>query len=233
MSGETMDLEQVARYLQRDAREVARLASRGQLPGRKVGGEWRFARAEITHWVENQMHAYTEQELAGLEGQPAADDPDVIIGTLLPEACVAVPLQARTKASVLEELVDLAGRSWQVYDPDALREALRQREALASTALDNGVALPHPHRPLPNALGEAVLAYGRSFGGIPFGHPRGVLTDLFFFIACRDDRTHLRTLARLSRILLRPGLLDELRAANSGPDSFRLLAAAERDVIDT
>jgi PTS system nitrogen regulatory IIA component len=60
-----------------------------------------------------------------------------------------------------------------------------------------------------------------------------VLTDLFFFIACRDDRTHLRTLARLSRILLRPGLLDELRAANSGPDSFRLLAAAERDVIDT
>ena len=64
MNLEVMDLEQLARYLQRDLREVSRLASRGYLPGRKVGGEWRFSRAEINHWVETQMHAYTEQELA-------------------------------------------------------------------------------------------------------------------------------------------------------------------------
>ena len=44
---ETLDIEQVAAYLSRDVREVGKLASRGVLPGRRVNGEWRFARAEI------------------------------------------------------------------------------------------------------------------------------------------------------------------------------------------
>jgi len=53
MDPETMDLETLARFLQRDVREVAHLASRGYLPGRKVGGQWRFSRSEITRWVES------------------------------------------------------------------------------------------------------------------------------------------------------------------------------------
>ena len=63
MGNDMMDLEQLAAYLQRDVREVGKLASRGHLPGHKVGGEWRFARAEINHWLETQMHGYTDQQL--------------------------------------------------------------------------------------------------------------------------------------------------------------------------
>ena len=55
MGNEMMDLEQLASYLQRDVREVSKLASRGHLPGQKVGGQWRFASAEINHWIETQM----------------------------------------------------------------------------------------------------------------------------------------------------------------------------------
>ena len=231
MGSEVMDLEQLARYLRRDVREVARLANRGYLPGRKVGGEWRFSRAEITHWVETQMHAYTEEELANLEGRPAGEEPEPIIGTLLTEACIAVPLLARTKNSVLEELVGVAERSWQVYDRDAILTALKQREEMGSTALESGVAIPHPRRPLPNAVGESIVAYARTLAGIPFGAPHGVLTDLFFLVCCRDDRTHLRTLARLSRLFLRPGLLDELRAADTPSETYQVLEAAERDLI--
>ncbi len=231
MNSEVMDLEQVARYLQRDARDVARLATRGHLPARKVGGEWKFSRAEITHWVETQMHAYTEEELASLEGRPPGQTPELLISTLLPEACVAVPLQARTRTSVLDELVAVAERSWQVYDPAAILQALKQREELGSTALEIGVAIPHPRRPLPNALGDSLIAYARTMTGIPFGGARGALTDIFFLVCCVDDRTHLRVLARLSRLLLRPGFLDELRAAESAAETFHLLESAERDLI--
>ena len=42
MSTEVMDLDQLASYLQRDVRDLARLASRGYLPGRKVGGQWKI-----------------------------------------------------------------------------------------------------------------------------------------------------------------------------------------------
>src|SRR5437016_448204 len=64
---ETMTLEEVASYLQRDVREVTKLANRGYLPGQKVAGQWRFQKVEINHWIESQMHAYTEQELSALE----------------------------------------------------------------------------------------------------------------------------------------------------------------------
>src|SRR5205823_3128084 len=111
----------------------------------------------------------------------------------------------------------------------AILEAIRHRESIASTGLASGVALPHPHRPLPNALGESVLAYGRTPSGIPFGAPDGSLADIFFLVCCRDDRTHLRVLARLSRLLLRPGFADELRNSESAQDTWQLIQAAESE----
>lgn len=230
MNAEIMDLQSAAEFLSRDVREVARLASRGYLPARRVGDGWRFSRTEVTQWVEKQMHAYTEQELAGLEGQ-ARGGSDLLLAQFLAPDCVAVPLQARTKQSALKELLETAERSWQVYDPTTLLAALQQREELGSTALENGVALPHPHRPLPEAVGDTVIAYGRSFGGLHFGGPRNVLTDVFFLVLGHDARTHLQVLARLSRILMRPGLLDELRAQETPQASHQLLLATERDLV--
>jgi len=231
MAAELMTLEQVASYLQRDVREVSKLANRGYIPGRKVGGQWRFARAEINHWIETQMHAYTEQELTVLEGPADGGEQAPLISSLLSEATIAVPLRASTRASVLKELVNLAEQTWQVYDPEAIHQAIKQREEMSTTALGSGVAIPHPRRPLPAALGEHVLAYGRTASGIPFGALHGGLTDIFFLVCCRDERTHLRVLARLSRLLLRPGFLDELRAAETPSQTWELLAASERDLI--
>ncbi len=230
MGSEIMDLEQLAAYLRRDVREVNRLVSRGHLPGQKVAGQWRFARAEINHWLETQLHGYDEAQLTALDKGHAgnAADQEPLIASLLSEASIAVPLPASTKPSVLKELVSLAERSWQVYDPDAVHEAIRQREETASTARDCGVAIPHPRRPLPNALGESVLAYGRTGSGVPFGAPRGELTDIFFLVCCRDDRTHLRVLARLSRLLLRPGFLNELRKAETPAETWQIIETHER-----
>ena len=80
MGSDMMDLEQLATYLQRDVREVSKLASRGHLPGHKVGGQWRFARAEINHWIETQIPAYTDQQLTALEkGESHSDDREPLV----------------------------------------------------------------------------------------------------------------------------------------------------------
>lgn len=231
MGNDMMDVEQLAAYLQRDVREVGKLASRGHLPGHKVGGQWRFAKAEINHWIETQMHAYTEKQLTNLEtaGHGGAEEP--LLAGLLSEASVAVPLAASTRASVLKELVVLAEQSWQVYDPEAILDAIRQREDLTSTALPSGVAIPHPRRPLPAALGESVLAYGRTASGIPFGASQGGLTDIFFLVCCRDDRTHLRVLARLTRLLMRPDFLEALRAAATPAETWGTITTAEQQLL--
>jgi nitrogen PTS system EIIA component len=228
MDNEMMDLDQLAVYLKRDVREVSKLANRGYLPGHKVSGQWRFAPAEINYWIETQMHAYTEEELSALETQTVQAP---LVSSLLSEATMAVPFPAGTRASALKELVKLAEQTWQVYDPDAVLSAIKQREEMGSTALASGVAIPHPRRPLPQALGESVMAFGRTASGIPFGAEHGNLTDIFFLVCCRDQRTHLHVLARLSRMMLRPDFLDELRAAETVSESYQLIVRAEKDLV--
>src|SRR5438270_1706645 len=98
MENDQMGLEELATYLHRDVREVNKLASRGHLPGRRVGGEWRFARAEINHWLEKQLSTYSEAELTAVE-RSRHDHPheQPLLGVLLTEATVAVPLEAKTR----------------------------------------------------------------------------------------------------------------------------------------
>src|SRR5205823_5872941 len=116
-----MSVIELAAYLQKDVREVGKMVSRGYLPGHKVGGEWRFARAEINHWLEKHMSGLDEKQLVALEkGGRRGEASELLVSSLLSEASVAVPLPATTKASVLRELVNLAEQTWQVYDPQAV-----------------------------------------------------------------------------------------------------------------
>ena len=75
MSDDDFDLERLAAYLHLDPAQVARLADRGKLPGRKVQGDWRFARAEIHQWLESRIGLSDDDELVQMESilRPPAD----------------------------------------------------------------------------------------------------------------------------------------------------------------
>ena len=112
-----------------------------------------------------------------------------------------MPLEARSSSSVIDRMTELAAGTGLLWDPEKMAQAVRERENLHPTALDNGVALLHPRRPMTNILSEPLLALGCTHRGIPFSGARGVLTDIFFLICSTDDQGHLRALARLSRLL--------------------------------
>jgi PTS system nitrogen regulatory IIA component len=111
-------------------------------------------------------------------------------------------------------MAEVAMRTGFLWDPQKMTDAVRDRENLHPTALDIGVALLHPRRPMPGILAEAFLALGRTYQGIPFGGEAGGLTDIFFLICSTDDQGHLRTLARLSRLLSDTEFLTGLRQAD-------------------
>ncbi|GAB4151131.1 MAG: PTS sugar transporter subunit IIA [Planctomycetaceae bacterium] len=232
MSHEVFSLDELARHLGRDRRELEKLVQRGRIPGRKVGGEWQFHQQEITHWLEREMREYSERELAVVERSQRSEelDPDIPITSLLTLETVQVPLEARTKRSVLESLVEVAGRTWHVWEPATVLAAVQEREEIFSTAFENGLAIPHPRNPLSDALGESVIAFGRTQSGIPFGGTRGKLTDLFFLVLCRDSRTHLQVLARLGRMIQLPEFLDKLRAAPDSQTAYDVICQADETV---
>jgi nitrogen PTS system EIIA component len=233
MADENFDVDRLAAYLHLMPAEVVKLAERGKLPGRRVGGAWRFSAAEVHHWMEDRIGLSGDDELVNVEGAldrvgGEASDEEISIANLLRSETIAAPLAARTRTSVITKMAELAAGTHLLWDAAAMADAVRAREAMHSTALDNGVALLHPRRPMASILAEAVLALGMTPGGIPFGND-GRLTDIFFLICSTSDHEHLRILARLSRVINDADFLAALRAAEDSRTVHRLIAA--RDAV--
>ena len=226
---EDFDVMSLAAYLHLSPEQIRKMASRDRLPGRRVGGKWRFSRAEIHQWFEKKIGASDEQGLSEVEkvlyrnpGSDAGDEP-CISELLMPETTY-VPLLARTKSSVIKNVCDLTAQTGRLWDPVKMAEALTSREELHPTALGNGVALLHPRRPLPSIMGDPFLALGITTSGIPFGGPRGCLTDVFFLIGSTSEAVHLRVLARLSRLIQQSDWLTELRKTESSTEAWQVIS---------
>ncbi len=229
------DVEGLARYLHLAAQQVVKLAERGNLPGRKVAGQWRFARPDIHHWLERRIGLSDESELLEVEAvlrhsAPPEHEHESQVAAMLPPEAIAVPLLARTRNSVIDSMVELAARTGWLWDAKEMARAVKDREDMHTTALDSGVALLHPRRPMAKILSQPVLALGRSSSGIPFGGGGAPLTDVFFLICSMEDRGHLRVLARLSRILTAPKFLDALREVTNAEEARQLIVEAEESL---
>lgn len=233
----TMSLEDFAKYIGMDAREVRKLADRGKLPGQKVGGEWRFNRARVTEWLQQEMPSLDDGRLIAIERAMGVREDGagwegggVAVTELIGLEGIDTALAANTKESVLRELVNLADRTGLLYDAKGLLEALKAREALCSTALPNGVALPHPRQPMPYVSAEPLICVGRLTRGMGFGSSYGGLSRLFFMICCHDDRHHLAVLARLVRIL-DEGTIGKLMEVETREELLQTLIHKEDAVV--
>ena len=231
MAEEDFDIDSLASYLHLTPDQVRKMAGRDRLPGRRVGGDWKFSRAEIHHWLEAKIGAADESELDEvdrvLSKQPLPPDQPLELVQLLAPQRIAFPLNARTKNSVIDKICEFSAESGALWQPKDMAEAIRRREELHPTALENGVALLHPRRPQPNFFGESFVSLGITSSGIPFGGPRGCLTDVFFLIASADEAIHLRILARLSRLIYVEGFLENARAASDIDQIWQLIIDAE------
>jgi PTS system nitrogen regulatory IIA component len=232
MPHSNFDIQGLARYLHLAPQQVVKLADRGKLPGRKVAGQWRFAKADIHHWLENHIGLSDEDELVEVEGvlqrsaAGEAPEAEIFIGQMLPPEAIAIPLAARTRNSAIDSMVELAARTGWLWDAKAMADAVRLREEMHSTALENGVALLHPRRPMAKILSQPFLALGVTTTGIPFGIDVP-MTDVFFLICSMEDRVHLQVLARLSRILTCDGFLNALHQAEDAQGARQLVIETE------
>ena len=235
MPNSTLDFSQLVKYLHLTEQKVKKLVDRGEIPGRKIKGEWQFSMPEVNSWLEQRIGSTNDGELADIEDKfiraaPSTDQHAVEIAKLLPLEAIAVPFLAKTKESAIRSMTQLAVETGLLWDGEKMADALRKREELHSTALDNGIAILHPRRPMPNILGETFLALGVAPRGIPFGGGFGNLTDIFFLLCSTDDQIHLRILARLSRILTAPNFLATLRSLETPAEVRQLIADTEATI---
>ena len=113
-----------------------------------------------------------------------------------------------------------------VADPDAVAEALRAREAVHSTALGAGLAIPHARCPAAKVSRFVAARLGAS---IDFDAPDGLPVDLVFLLVSppSDPGEHVKQLARLARRIQDPEVVEALRRAGDEASFRRALDGAK------
>jgi nitrogen PTS system EIIA component len=135
-------------------------------------------------------------------------------------------LAAHEKSAVIRELADhLAAHvsGTQKIDREVLAKVLLERERLASTAIGEGVAIPHGKL---DAVGKLVACVGRAIDGVDFDSMDGRPTHLFFVLVAPENSTgvHLKALARISRLFKDPDFRTRLMQAKDAQEIFRVIA---------
>ena len=109
-------------------------------------------------------------------------------------------LKGRDKNSVLKEMADWMASEDPSLDAQRLLEVLLEREKISTTAIGEGVAIPHGKMP---KVKRVSGVFARSLQGVDFDSLDGGLTRLFFLLVAPEDSAadHLKALARISRLL--------------------------------
>ena len=144
---------------------------------------------------------------------------------LVREACL-VDMKARTKKEALRELAEGLAGSVDDLEAPGLLDLLLEREKLGTTAMGDGIAIPHARI---ESLDRLLASFGRSREGLDFDSVDGNATHLFFLLVApgKEGSTHLLTLARLSRLLTSEAFRNRLLDIPSTDDLFRALEEEE------
>lgn len=136
---------------------------------------------------------------------------------------IAPQLNATDKAGVLAELAEVLAATGTVRSTAVAVQVLEEREKLGSTGIGEGIAIPHGKLA---DLDRVVAVFGRSLAGVEFDSMDGAPVHLFFLLMAPENSasTHLKALARISRLLKDRSFREELMQAASRDDLFEIIA---------
>ncbi len=205
-----MSLAELSTYLHMGRNTVLKLVDDQKIPGLQLDGEWRFRTSDIDTWLADQL----ESEHDDFEN--VIDGMQLPLGDLMTQDAIIHDMRAPDSLGAIEELAARAYNEKWLNDKPWFIGSLVERETLASTAMEGGVAFLHTRSRDTSKLRRPFVVCGRSYGGIDFGAPDGKPTYIFFLLGLKYDKLHLPILGRLARITMRnPTIVTRLRATTS------------------
>ncbi len=140
----------------------------------------------------------------------------------LNEKAICANLKATTKDEVIEELIELLVKANVIKDKKKMVKILLDREALGSTGIGQGVAIPHGKS---ESVKHLVAAFGISEKGVDFDSLDGEKVYIFFLLVAPEDSAgpHLKALARISRLLKDRYFRDTLKLAKEEKTLLKIM----------
>jgi excisionase family DNA binding protein len=220
--------KELARYVKVNEKTLIKLAQNGEIPGVKVGNQWRFHSAVIDNYLKG--HTLTK---ANRGAGPAIDTviSHITLSRLTDYDLIRFDSPAKSRQKVISELARIAYTHKVVSSQDKLIEQLESREKMLSTAIGKGVALPHARHPSPELFSEPKLVILRTANGIQYNSPDNEPVRLFVMICAPNEHIHLRLLARVSKFLYSSTNLDKLLRAQNKKEVMKILLKFDRDFL--
>lgn len=150
----------------------------------------------------------------------------------LSKKAIITDIKSTRKEDVIKEMVDLLIEAGDVEkrNRNKLIDALMSREALGSTAIGQGIAIPHAKC---DCVSKLVAAFGLSKKGVDFDSLDGELAYIFFLLVAPQDSAgpHLKALARISRLLKDKYFRDTLRASTDEKSVIKIITQEDEKKI--
>jgi mannitol/fructose-specific phosphotransferase system IIA component (Ntr-type) len=145
---------------------------------------------------------------------------------ILKPANIKIPLESKTKAEAIGELVAVLAAAGDVTDPKKVLDAVLEREATRTTGIGNGLAIPHGKC---QGTRDLVMAIGRAGTPIDFQAIDGRPVTIIWMLASPPDRTgpHIHALARISRLMTIDKFRASLLQAKTPQEAFDIIVAQE------
>ncbi len=151
---------------------------------------------------------------------------DIKLPDLLKEKYIELDLKEKEKTKLIAELVDIVTKPSRIKD-GALFKAILEREKLGSTAIGNGIAIPHAKI---RGVKKPLLILGRSAEGVDFDSLDGEKTYLFFMLISSQEEVglHLKILAKISHLVKDKFVVERLKKVKDKHDIFEIISGFER-----
>ncbi len=146
---------------------------------------------------------------------------------LVPELVVA-DLEAVTKDEALRSLAGRVASVVSELDAADILAVIKEREALGSTGIGHGIAIPHGKL---GGLEDIVVLFARSKKGVEFAAVDGNPVHLIFLLLAPENSagTHLKILARISRMLKREEFCHKLLELSTAEDLYAAIRADDEN----
>lgn len=195
-----LTVRDVSRFLNVSEATVTRWIKQRGLPAQYVGGQHRFHRAELLEWATANQIKVSPEMFDHLETE---DDPAPDLAQALETGGIFYQFQDTSKDRVLRALVEVLPLP-DGADRELLLRLFLAREASASTAIGDGIALPHVRNPIVLHVARPIVTLCFLEKPVDFGALDGEPVRIIFSLICPTMRSHLQMLARLSHALHDP-----------------------------
>ncbi|MGH7890533.1 MAG: PTS sugar transporter subunit IIA, partial [Thermodesulfobacteriota bacterium] len=214
-----LKIKDVAELLNVSETTIRRWLKDGKIPAYQLNHQYRFSRGEIEDWMMRCKLNLGKDGFSPFEEKqiyPVPQDPDPSAqrgGTqqfslyrAMHKGGVLVDIPAKNKTQLIKTVMQMAAPRLGL-DPDLMTELLLDREALMSTALNSGIAVPHPRDILLELPGSDALITVFPQKPIDYDALDGQPVHTLFFLFSSSDKTHLHLLSKLAHLTSQPAIL--------------------------